>query len=221
MGPMCGRFTLTVEDVAALARTWAAEVDEAVRAAWRPRFNIAPGNPHLLLRAAGERRRLEPAVFGLSGPGGKLLINARIETAGERTAFRDAFTARRAAIPADGFLEWEGPPSSRRPSWFHRPDGGPLLLAALFGPAPGGGLAFAILTTAANAAVRPLHDRMPAVVPREQLAAWLGAGPPPPLPAPADDLLVARRLGPRVNAVANDDPACLAPAEPERQGRLF
>ncbi|HYG70049.1 MAG TPA: SOS response-associated peptidase family protein, partial [Anaeromyxobacteraceae bacterium] len=50
---MCGRFTLTTADVGSLARRWAAEVEQAAAAAFRPRYNVAPGDPHLVLRAEG------------------------------------------------------------------------------------------------------------------------------------------------------------------------
>jgi putative SOS response-associated peptidase YedK len=216
---MCGRFTLTVEDVARLAREWGAEVDAALAAAWRPRFNVAPGNGHLVLQQEGGRRALSGARFGLAGPAG-LVVNARIETAAARPTFREAWRARRVAVPADGFFEWEGPASARRPSWFHGPGSRPFLFAALLGPAPDGGLGFAILTTAARAPVAALHDRMPVILPEALLPAWL-EGPPPALPAPEDGTLFARPVSPRVNGVEHDDPACLEPAGPASQGELF
>lgn len=214
---MCGRFTLTTSDVATLARRWAAELDAAVAASFRPRFNVAPGDAHPVLRASGGRVRLERAAFGVPGPRGALLVNARAETAREKPAFRDAWRARRCAVPADGFLEWSGPASSRRPSWLHPPGGGPMLLAALWSAAPDGALAFVVLTTAANAEVRALHDRMPVLVPDALLAAWLADGPAPALPAPPDGTFAVRPVSPRVNSPRNDDPECLAPPPPERQ----
>lgn len=216
---MCGRFTLTVDDVARLAREWSAEVDAALAAAWRPRFNVAPADAHLVLRAEGGRRALAPARFGLAGPTG-LVINARLETAATRPTFREAWQGLRAAVPADGFFEWGGPAAARRPSWFHLPGERPFLLAALLGPAPGGGLGFAILTTAARPPVAALHDRMPVLLDPAEVPAWL-AGPPPALAAPTDGAFLARPVSSRVNAAEHDDPACLAPPEPERQGRLF
>ncbi|HUL60225.1 MAG TPA: SOS response-associated peptidase [Anaeromyxobacteraceae bacterium] len=214
---MCGRFTLTVDDVAALARAWAAEVDAAVAAAWRPRYNVAPGDPHLLLRNGAPGRRLERARFGIAGARGRLHLNARIETAPALPAFREAWRERRCAVPADGFFEWEGPEGARRPVWFHRPSGRPLLLAGLFEEREGA-LAFAILTTGAAGPVRPIHDRMPVLLPEEGLGAWLaGTG-----PAPATDAeLIGRPVSPRVNSVEHDDPACLEPPAPERQLKLL
>lgn len=218
---MCGRFTLTTADLAALARAWAAEVDAALAARWRPRFNVAPGDAHPVLRARRGALRLEAAAFGLAGPGGRPLLNARVETAAGRPAFREAWAGRRAAVPADGFYEWEGPASDRRPSWLHPRAGGTLLLAALWGEAPGGGPGFTLLTTAASADVARLHDRMPLLVPPALLDAWLADGPPPALPAPRAGLLAARPVSPRVNSPANDDAACLAPPPEPRQRTLL
>lgn len=218
---MCGRFTLTVEDLASLAREWAAEVGEALAAGWRPRFNVAPGDRHPVLVADGGRRRLISATFGwrVAGESGGLLLNARAETAATLPTFREAFRTRRAAVPADGFYEWEGTHSARRPTWFH--DGGRTLwFAAITAPDPAAVPAFVILTTEARAPVRALHDRMPLLVPAALLDAWL-TGPAPSLPAPADGALAGRRVSERANSVRHDDAACLAPAEPPAQGSLF
>lgn len=217
---MCGRFTLTEDDLVALARRWGAEVESGLAERWRPRFNVAPGDRHVALVGPPGRRRLISATFGLAGPGpGPLLVNARVETASSRATFREAWRCRRAAVPADGFFEWEGPRSSRRPTWFHGGTGAPMLLAALLGPAHGGQLGFVVLTTEARPPVRALHDRMPVFVPPSHLDAWL-AGPPPSLPEEAEPL-VARAVSARVNAVEHDDPACLEEAEPPRQRSLF
>jgi putative SOS response-associated peptidase YedK len=214
---MCGRFTLTERDLVRLARALGAVVDPALAAAWRPRFNVAPGQEALLVRDAGGLR-LERARFGLAVGSGPLRINARVETAAELRAFRAAWATRRCAVPADGFYEWAGARRDRRPVWFHNPGRRPLLFAALFGEGEDGGLAFSILTTAANGPVSALHDRMPVLLPGHGLGAWLAGGDPPG-PAP-EDALAGTPVSSRVNAVANDDPECLAPPEPPRQLKL-
>jgi putative SOS response-associated peptidase YedK len=216
---MCGRFSLTERDLVRLARALGAALDPALAAEWRPRFNVAPGSAALLVRDEGGLRRLEPARFGLPGIGpAKLQINARIETAPERRAFRTAWATRRCVVPADGFYEWAGSARARRPFWFHDPAGRTLLFAALWGE-DGGQLAFSILTTAANGPVAALHDRMPVLVPEEGLASWLRGGDAPG-PSP-EDALAGRPVSERVNAIANDDPGCLEPPAPERQLRLL
>src|SRR5205814_2243845 len=112
----------------------------------------------------------------------------------------------------DGFYEWTGPKSDRRPLWFHRPDGGLLYLAGLWEPGQGDEPRFLLLTTEPNALVARFHDRMPVLLGREQAAAWL-ASPAGELLVPApESLLEARPVSPRVNSVRNDDPSLLEKA---------
>jgi putative SOS response-associated peptidase YedK len=53
------------------------------------------------------------------------LINARAEEALEKPSFRNAMRWRRCLVPADGFYEWTGPKSTRRP-FLLRPRAGGL-----------------------------------------------------------------------------------------------
>jgi len=204
---MCGRFTLTTTDLQGLVRDLGAELDAAFKRPWRPRFNVAPGDAHVVVRLEGGGRLLREASFGLETRPGQLTINARLESATTRPAFREAWRHGRCAVPADGFYEWRGPKGRRRPVWLHRPDGRPLLFAALLRPSSAGKPEFAIVTVDANADVRGFHDRMPAVLAEGALDAWLaGAGPPA---LAAEGTLAARPVSTRVNSVRNDDPACL------------
>lgn len=222
---MCGRFTLTTPDIDAIARLMAAEPDPRLLADHHPRYNIAPTAITPIVCTTDERRRLEPAVWGLPNlfgqdkrPGG--MINARAETAANLPSFRDAFARGRCGVVADGFFEWTGPKSRRLPLWFRRRDGEPLVLAAIsreqVDPETGEVTRhFAILTTRANATLAPHHDRMPVILPVPALERWLAAARPAALadllaPAP-DDLLSTTPVSPRVNNARNDDPGCIEP----------
>ena len=218
---MCARFSLTLSDIAALARAWGAEVDAALLASWRPRFNVAPGQAAPLLRGPAGARRLALATFGLPSPQGGLLVNARGETAAGKATFRGPLRRGRAVVPADGFYEWEGPASARRPSWFHLPGGAPLLLAAVSVEGADGQAAFAILTQAAVGPVSRLHDRMPVLLPPGGLEAWLAEGPAPALPPPVDGALLVRPVSTRVNSPRVDGPECLEPPPEPAQRSLF
>lgn len=217
---MCGRFTLTERQVERVARALAAEVDQAEALHHRPRWNVAPSERHWVVRLEGERRRLRPARFGLDGPRGKLLLNARSETAAERASFRRALADGRCLVPVDGFYEWRRGGGERRPLWFHPPAGGLLLLAGLAAEGDRG-LTFAILTTAASGAVAEVHDRMPALLAPEAAEAWLRRGDLSLLaPAPAA-ALAAREVSLRVNVAGDDGPELLQPPDPPRQLALL
>ncbi len=244
---MCGRFTLTRKDFRELAAQLGAEVAPGDAARYRPRYNVAPTDEHWILRTKQEQRQLLPASWGLvnswaaNAKGASRQINARAETALQRAAFRDAFVHRRCVVPADGFFEWRGGKGSRRPLWFHHPHGDLLLFAGLYESwrdpeSDAWRRTFTILTTAANEAVAPVHDRMPVILPPDRADDWLfvpaadAAGHAETLgtllrPAAAE-ALIATEVSPRVNSVANDDPACLEPAggeppAPSAQGALL
>ncbi|MFL5824111.1 MAG: SOS response-associated peptidase [Solirubrobacteraceae bacterium] len=239
---MCGRYTLATVDPADLrARFPIAEGIEI-----RRRYNVAPGDNVLAVTTdrAGDPR-LEALRWGLvpswadkPGAAGKL-INARAETVAERPAFRTAFASWRCLVPADGFYEWRRAPDGRKEA-FHitRADGGLFAFAGLWskwrGPQSEESSventirSCAIVTTAANSAVAPLHDRMPVILPTEAEAIWLDSGTPrshlSALLEPLSDAeTVIRAVGPAVNDVRYDGPECLAPPSPPppRQAALF
>jgi putative SOS response-associated peptidase YedK len=231
---MCGRFTLTKKDFAQLSHMLGAEVREGDAALYRPRYNIAPTDPHWILRTKSEQRELLPAKWGLvnswakDAKGAARQINARAETAMKRPAFRDAVMERRCAVPADGFFEWIGAKESRRPIWYHPAQAGLMLFAGLYeswlDPATTQWQrTFTILTTDANRLIEPVHDRMPVILPPDRVDEWLFVPSrdkqshveklmPLLRPAP-EDALIATEVSRRVNSVANDDEACLAPPE--------
>jgi putative SOS response-associated peptidase YedK len=113
------------------------------------------------------------------------LNNARLEGLAEKPSFRQALRRRRCLLPASGFYEWQATPSGKQP-WYIRPSNAngrePLFaFAGLFEAwRPAGAavdadwlLTCCIITTAANALMAPIHDRMPLILPREHWDAWL------------------------------------------------
>lgn len=214
---MCGRITLTMPDVDAVAAALEASVAPEDAALYRPRWNGAPTDRLFILLPD---RRLVPALWGF--PGG--LINARAETAAGLPAFRDAFAHRRVVVPADGFYEWKGAKNDRRPVWFRPREGGLLCLAGLAGTAPDGRPCFVVLTTEAAGPVSDLHDRMPVLLPRHRCRDWLERADSSLLVPAPPDFLTATEVSTRVNSVANDDAECVAPPAPpapKRQLSLF
>src|SRR5437763_6779235 len=98
-GSMCGRFTLTVPDLDLLAELLGVEADPALAEQYRPRYNVAPSDAHLIV--AG--RQLLGARWGL---GGQPQINARSETAAELPTLRPAFAPGPARVRAHRVFEW-------------------------------------------------------------------------------------------------------------------
>jgi putative SOS response-associated peptidase YedK len=137
-------------------------------------------------------------------------------------AFRAAFKARRCLLPASGFYEWQAVPREKRkrPHHFRMRAGRPFAFAGLWERWHHGEgepvESCAILTTGPNPLVRPVHDRMPAIVPPADFAAWLD---PQSTPAELQALLrpypegemVAEPVGPFVSNPRNEGPRCLAP----------
>jgi putative SOS response-associated peptidase YedK len=231
---VCGRYTLATPNPAEVRGRF--PIGEAIEV--RRRYNVAPGDEVLAVTSDKEgRSRGELLRWGLvpswakQPDTGLKMINARVETVGERPAYRRAFERYRCLIVGDGFYEWRRQPAGPKQA-FHiaRADGGLFAFAGLWSIWHGEDgqtlRTCTILTTAANAAIAPLHDRMPVILAPEAESAWL---------EPADSPEHLRRLlggldpggtalrpvGPAVNDARYDGPDCLAPPLEERQVALF
>ncbi|MFZ4517847.1 MAG: SOS response-associated peptidase [Microthrixaceae bacterium] len=192
---MCGRF-VSSSPPDAVARYF--DVDEVTAQAEQhvANFNTAPTTDIFTVYQDGSVRRLDTFHWGLVPSWakdlsvGNRMINARAETVASKPAFRRAFARRRCIVPVDGFYEWRAVPGRRQkqPYFIHRPDGEPYAFAGLWeqwrGPAPDGEAtaeapepvtvrSTTIITGAANAAMEPLHDRMPVILPPSAWAEWL------------------------------------------------
>jgi putative SOS response-associated peptidase YedK len=217
---MCGRFLLMTS-----GRDVAEEFSLADFPELFPRYNIAPTQAVLAVRAAVAGREGALLRWGLVPSWARdtkqAPINARAETAADKPMFRAALRKRRCLIPADGFYEWVALAGEKRkqPHCFRPRDGRPWAFAGLWerweGP-EGVVESCAILTTEANELVRPVHERMPVILPAQHWPAWLDpaaqdAAAVVPLlrPYPADAMR-AYPVGPLVNNPRNDGPGCLA-----------
>jgi putative SOS response-associated peptidase YedK len=238
---MCGRFTVTVT-LDLLAEFFGVTTLPADMPPLAPRYNVAPSQPVLIVRAGHGRgsRELAHVVWGLVPPWagdpsiGNRMINARAETVADKPAFRNAIRRRRCIVPATGFFEWERTGASRQPHLFRMADGKPFGMAGLWEnwmSDDGSEIqSAAILTTKANRLVGRVHDRMPVILERESYGRWLDAGNEDvtgfgPLlvafPAEAMTSLAVSRV---VNSPRNDTPECLSPApqaNPDKMDDLF
>lgn len=174
---MCGRYSLS-SNAELVRETF--DVDES--AELPPRWNVAPTQEApVVRRSTSGARRLHLLRWGLIARGATSAaaaqINARSETVETLPAFRDAFRERRCLVPADGFFEWLRLEGQRHPFHIRRRDRLPFAFAGLWGRwQPKHDLpveSFTILTCPPSDLVRPLHDRMPVILPSAAWEAWL------------------------------------------------
>lgn len=173
---MCGRFHLK-SNLSQIAEHFG--VARGLTEPWTPRYNIAPMQPVLCIRETDQREFFTP-TWGLIpswSADAKIAtscINARAESVDTRPAFQSAFRFRRCLVVADGFYEWRM--GDRVPHTISLKSGEPMAMAGLWETweSPDGPIeTCTICTTNANSLVRPLHNRMPLILPRESIDLWL------------------------------------------------
>jgi putative SOS response-associated peptidase YedK len=220
---MCGRFTL-----GATATDLTAPFNLATVPAWTPRYNIAPTQEVLVVLQPSPQARREARLhrWGLvpswaKDPSiGTRLINARAETVATKPVFRHAFRDRRCLVLTDGFYEWHKEGASKQPYHIRLRDGRPFAFAGLWEHWEGEEATIdscTLLTTTPNEVMRPLHDRMPVILPAAEYDQWLECRGQDTehlhtilRPYPGDDL-IAYPVSTRVNNPAHDSSECLIP----------
>jgi putative SOS response-associated peptidase YedK len=192
----------------------------------RPSYNIPPGQDIAII-INDSRNRIVRCRWGFipswaeDPKMGYKMINARAESAAEKPSFRNAFRKQRCLVPANGFYEWKKEGKSRIPMYIH------LISRKVFGFAglynewtsPEGKqiCTTTIITTNANALLEPIHNRMPAIIPREKESVWLE----PSMQGketlltlvktyPSEDMEF-KKVSQMVNSPGNDSPECIEP----------
>ena len=230
---MCGRVVLSSAPHQLAERFYLDKVPQLI-----PRFNISPGQdiPAVILNPQSDGHMVHLLKWGLELPWkegvqkGPKLINARSETILDKPAFRDSFRQRRCLVPADGFYEWQKRGSAKQPFYFSAKDGKTMALAGIYATQeyPGGHVvqSCSILTTAANSLMRPVHHRMPVILPQEDWRFWLGLPPEKveslqellkPLPS---ELIQSWPVSREVNSPQHDSPQCVEPIWDDQGGQL-
>ncbi|HMO34783.1 MAG TPA: SOS response-associated peptidase [Gemmatales bacterium] len=153
---------------------------------WPARYHVVPTQEVAVVRcvqAKGQDRELVSLRWGLVPRWVKhpeevspQLANARAETVASKASFQRPFREQRCLILADGFFEWKRI-GARKVPYCIRPSSQELITFA--------GIweswenkqdtieSCSIITTAANSDFRPLHDRMPVILPKTHHEAWL------------------------------------------------
>ncbi len=236
---MCGRYSLAAADPGQIRARF--PVGESVEI--RRRYNVAPTDEVLTVTTDRDGNpRGELLRWGLvpswadSPKIGARMINARVESVAEKSAFRTAYQRYRCLIIADGFYEWQrrecDAGRAKRPFHITRTDGAPFAFAGLWSIWHGGGdpdelvRSCTIITRPANSAIAALHDRMPVILDPRHEADWLDTATPEGALAEILAGLPAQRtalseVGLAVNDARHDEPDCLDPPAAEPQASLF
>ena len=201
------------------------------------RYNIAPSQDILAIRTALETGRPEWAMlrwglvpFWSKEPGGKRpLINARAEGIEAKPSFRGPVRHRRCIVPASGFYEWGREGSGKQPYFVRPAEDEVFALAGIWDHwERKQGEVFesvAIITTSANKLMQPIHDRMPVILEKEDVAGWI---------APTTKLekvlamlkpcssatMVAYPVSSLVNSARHDRPECVTRVNEIAPGQL-
>jgi putative SOS response-associated peptidase YedK len=221
---MCGRYTYFPSEFSDLRLTW--NVDEVFDL--KPCYNIAPTQEAPVIVQAAGKRTVELFRWGLipwwaKDPAiGNRMINARAETLAEKPVFKDLLGKRRCLVLADGFYEWRKEGKSKVPMRFKLKSGEPFTFAGLWDTwkQPDGNLlhTYTIVTTEPNDVLRPIHNRMPAMLSNDDAQKWLAVDdeighaltlmkPYPP------EKMEGYDVSPLVNNPRNDSPECVRQIE--------
>lgn len=194
--------------------------------AFAPQYNIAPGADIPVITGPAGRRDISLMRWGLIPHWAKdhkisyKMFNARAETVAQKPAFRDAFRYRRCLVPASGFFEWQREGGRKKPLLVTIPGQSLFAFAGIWDrwAFPGGDAIYScsIITTPANAFMRDIHDRMPALLTGERAyQMWLEAEPAAvtELLQPYQGALDAYRVSELVNKPGVNSPLCVARTE--------
>ncbi len=173
---MCGRYIVMsdkeIEEIQNIAR----EIDRKYGEGSMPSGEIFPTNTAPVFVKSESGYGAELMTWGFPKyQGSGVIINARAETAREKRTFSDALAARRCVIVSTGFFEWTHTPGQKKEKFlFNDPHSPVLYMAGLYTPPAVGELPrYVILTTAANESMREIHDRMPVILRKDEIADWV------------------------------------------------
>ncbi len=195
----------------------------------KARYNIAPSDAVGVVRIPpkSDRRVWDQLHWGLIPSWAKdkrigyRMINARAESIAQKPSFRDAFKYQRCLVPADVFYEWMvGPDGKKYPYAVGLKDERPFGFAGLWDRWQDGSKIIescTIITTNANELLKPIHKRMPVILPQTEYERWLDPSTQnpaafQPLLKPYDsEAMTAYPVSTRVNDPKNDDEKCIEP----------
>ena len=133
-------------------------------------------NPGDIAAVIASNRKLEPQAFGMKWgyklPDGKLIFNARSETAAQKAMFADGMRQRRCLIPADCYYEWQKTAQGKQKYQLAPSNANGFFLAGIYRIEQGSAV-FSVLTKEPVESIAFIHHRMPVILPKEAMSDWL------------------------------------------------
>lgn len=171
---MCGRY-LFDPMTGELDEYWQIIADVAKKQEKYKEQEIATGevfpSNNVLTLGANKNNEVVPGVtkWGFEGfKKGQLFINARSESVEEKKTFSKHFRERRIVFPMNGFYEWD---SDKKKFLFT--GNNEVIYVAGFYRIHENVAESIIMTTEPNAAVSPIHDRMPLIIEKSDIDKWV------------------------------------------------
>ena len=171
---MCGRY-LFDPMTGELDEYWQIIADVAKKQEKYKEQEIATGevfpSNNVLTLGANKNNEVVPGItkWGFEGfKKGQLFINARAESVEEKKNFSKHFRERRIVFPMNGFYEWD---SDKKKFLFT--GNNEVIYVAGFYRIHENVAESIIMTTEPNAAVSPIHDRMPLIIEKSDIDKWV------------------------------------------------
>lgn len=191
-----------------------------------PRYNIAPTTRIIAIRGDKDRRVASNMRWGLIPSWWREekppahTFNARSDGIAGKPMWRKIHKTQRCIVPVSGFYEWKNEEGAKKPFFVTRETGEIMSLAGLWDRFEHEGeeiLSCVIITTDANETMAPIHNRMPVILGRHDLNAWLSGLAENEIlrPCPASRIR-ATEVSAYANKVANGGPECIEPVNPPR-----
>lgn len=185
---MCGRYTLTYEEVTELqefleVQNTELQPGDSDRKSYA-NYNVAPSHSMPAAYTNHEGARILDLIhWGFMGwkpkPGTKafLPINTRDDSVAEKPMWRKAFLENRCIIPASGFYEWAGKKGNKTPHYSYPVKENYMGFAGIYSDlAPENSRAqksYSIITTSPNKVMKDIHERMPVILHPSEFDDWL------------------------------------------------
>lgn len=165
---MCGRYMFEPKRNSEIARIY----ELATQAGYEPTTGeIFPSDQAALVIAKQQQVQVVAMKWGFPGfHTGQLIINARSESVTEKKMFAKSFQSRRCVYPTSDFFEWT---PDKQKYWFNykdQPD--PLYIGGFYNIFDGTPQSI-LMTTVPNDSVSVIHNRMPLILKKSEIRAWL------------------------------------------------